>query len=262
MKEQKDFRIKKKVYDYFESLAENRWDQCYVECHIVVARRERIEELLESIPQGTVLDSGCGTGQFIQCLADRGDRYFGLDFSPKMIAAAKEKVEYFQRRGAQICLQVGDVEQLPVPDAYFDILIAAGLIQYFESSDKLMQEIRRVVKEGGTIVITAPTWSVNWLIEEILRKIYHKIKRRQRDNVVYRKLWTRRETRKLCRSYGFEPNGGSHYGMRLIGFPFDRFFPKSIETFNSRCEKYSQGVLKVFTCGYIVRCTKKGGFDG
>ncbi len=144
-----------------------------MENHIFVARRKYIEELLKPVPQGTVLDAGCGTGQFVQFLAERGDRYYGLDVSPTMIAVAEEKAECFRRRGAQICLRVYDVEQLPFSDAYFDIVIAAGLVQYFKSPDKLMQEIKRVTKEGGTLVITAPTWSVNWLIIESIHRRIH-----------------------------------------------------------------------------------------
>lgn len=262
MKETLDSPIKRQVVDHFDSLAVERWDREYQK-NSFIARKAGVKALLSSVSRGTVLDLGCGTGQFTEIFAQRGDRYFGVDASNAMIEVSKRRAKGLDSLGFQSNFEVQDAEELSFPDAYFDIIIAAGLIEYFKSYDRLMREINRVVKPGGTIIITVPkAWSTDRLVYKalaiprlLLRPLYYSLSGK-RPEKVYRKMWTPHRLEKVCRLYALQPIDGLHYGIKLLGFPFNRILPNSADQLNSHFEQYSQGIWSVFTNGYIIKATK------
>ena len=77
-----------------------------------------IHPILDSLPIGTVIDVGCGTGRHSTYLAERGHTVQGYDTSPGMLAIAREKVP-----GARF--DQADVRALPVPASSADALVCA-----------------------------------------------------------------------------------------------------------------------------------------
>src|SRR4051812_33527579 len=61
-------------------------------------------------PSGPALDAACGTGRLTELLVARGHDVVGVDQSPEMLAVA-------ERRFPQATFRVGDLHQLPLPDA-------------------------------------------------------------------------------------------------------------------------------------------------
>jgi demethylmenaquinone methyltransferase / 2-methoxy-6-polyprenyl-1,4-benzoquinol methylase len=99
----------------------------------------------------TVLDVATGTAAVAIELAGRtGCRVVGLDQSPEMLAAGRERVESAGLT-ERIQLVEGSAERLPFPDAAFDALTFTYLLRYVEDPGATLAELARVVRRGGTI---------------------------------------------------------------------------------------------------------------
>ena len=105
---------------------------------------------------GKVLDIGCGPGVMAHDLLKRGCTVWGIDASEKMIALAKAKMEKMGDT-SRAHFSVGDIENLEFPDAEFDAVICMGVLEYLLSDLKAIEEMARVTKPGGTVIVTVPS---------------------------------------------------------------------------------------------------------
>lgn len=105
---------------------------------------------------GPILEVGCGTGRVALGLYEQGYRNLeGVDFSPRMVAAAKEKAI---ERGARVRFLLGDALNLEQPNESFvaAVFAANGLMQIpgRPNRRRALAEICRVVQLGGSLVFT------------------------------------------------------------------------------------------------------------
>ncbi len=119
------------------------------ELHAAMLRRlERI--FLEHIPAGArVLDAGCGRSLFTEI----GRRW------PFTIVAADVDLDLLRSRQAEhpeVRWAVADAHPLPFKDAAFDALFAGELIEHLADPAQGVAEFRRVLRPGGTLVLTTP----------------------------------------------------------------------------------------------------------
>ena len=120
-------------------------------------RRRAIRRVAECAVPGRaleVLDIACGTGDFSIAMAKTipSVRVTSLDISEGMLAVMREKVEA-QHLGDSISIMPGDGERLPFEDASFDCVTIAFGIRNFESREKGLREMLRVLRPGGRLVI-------------------------------------------------------------------------------------------------------------
>ncbi len=109
-----------------------------------------------AIRQGqSLLDIGCGRGEFLRGFIRCGAQGFGVDRS---IAAAKVCPE------AE--LRTADLENdgLPFADGVFDVVFSKSVIEHFHYPERLVQEIYRVLKPGGLVITLCPDWEFNYRI--------------------------------------------------------------------------------------------------
>jgi 2-polyprenyl-6-hydroxyphenyl methylase/3-demethylubiquinone-9 3-methyltransferase len=93
-----------------------------------------------------VLDIGCGGGFLAEEFAALGCQVTGVDPSPASISAARA---HAARRGLPIDYRVGSGEDLPVPDAAFDVACCCDVLEHVSDVDQVISETARVLKPGG-----------------------------------------------------------------------------------------------------------------
>jgi demethylmenaquinone methyltransferase/2-methoxy-6-polyprenyl-1,4-benzoquinol methylase len=99
--------------------------------------------MVSRVPPGSrVLDVATGTGAVALELQARGCAVVGIDQSPEMLAVART-------RGLDV--REGRAESLPFGDGEFDALTFTYLLRYVDDPVATLQELRRVVRPGGTI---------------------------------------------------------------------------------------------------------------
>lgn len=97
----------------------------------------------------SVLDVGCGTGVLLAELAREipGVRLAGIDLSNEMLEVAR------RRLGTDVELKEASAEALPFGDATFDAVVSTSVFHYIREPQRALQEMRRVLKPGGRLVI-------------------------------------------------------------------------------------------------------------
>jgi demethylmenaquinone methyltransferase/2-methoxy-6-polyprenyl-1,4-benzoquinol methylase len=100
------------------------------------------------------LDVACGTAAvaIVLARADAGRTVVGVDQSPEMLAAGRERVE---RAGLseRITLRESRAEDLPFADGEFDALTFTYLLRYVDDVPATLRERVRVVRPGGTVAM-------------------------------------------------------------------------------------------------------------
>lgn len=111
--------------------------------------------LLELSPQHHVLEIGFGGGVSLSSVAETVSRGMvtGIDVSPEMVRQAERR---FQRQIAEgrIQVQLGNVSQLPFPEATFDRVFTVNTIYFWPDARQGIAEIHRVLKNGGRAAIS------------------------------------------------------------------------------------------------------------
>jgi SAM-dependent methyltransferase len=118
-----------------------------------------------------VLEVGCGIGTDGFELAKNGARYVGVDLTPKSIELAKERFGLFGLPGR---FEVTNAEEwLPFADGSFDHVYSFGVIHHSPAPERIVREIYRVLRPGGTLtVMLYNRSSINYYVEIMfLRKI-------------------------------------------------------------------------------------------
>ncbi len=109
-----------------------------------------------SLPESALaLDIGCGTGATTRFLAQRDNfsgKAYAVDQSPDFIEVAKRFAQS-ENIADRIEFSVGDAHQLEFSDSMFDVVIAHTVISHVTEPQTVIQEMARVVKPGGTLVI-------------------------------------------------------------------------------------------------------------
>jgi len=96
---------------------------------------------------GRLLDFGCGEGHFLQMISDQCESCHGVDISIGAIQKASEKYP-------KIVFNLLDDEiRLPYSDNYFDTACAIDVLEHVLDIEGVLEEINRVLKPGGHLLI-------------------------------------------------------------------------------------------------------------
>ena len=92
---------------------------------------------------GKVLDVGCGIGDFLNYRPNTT----GVDVNP-------HTVKYCQKQGFNATVM--DIDELPFDSLSFDGILMDNVLEHIEDPKNILQEIRRVLLDGGTFVVGVP----------------------------------------------------------------------------------------------------------
>ncbi|VVB60055.1 Ubiquinone biosynthesis O-methyltransferase [uncultured archaeon] len=109
----------------------------------------RIQSVLDLIGRGRkVLDIGCYDGYISEKIKENGNDVIGIDIS-------KEGARLCNERGIK-CIEQDIEKKFPFPADSFDVVFGGEIIEHVFDTDALLQEIQRVLKPGGFLVLTTP----------------------------------------------------------------------------------------------------------
>lgn len=96
---------------------------------------------------GRVLEDGCGVGEYLVHLALHAQQAVGLDYEFERTQEARIKVSEV------VC---GAGEKLPFPNDYFDLVLSHEVLEHVQNDQKAANEIIRVLKPGGRLILFVP----------------------------------------------------------------------------------------------------------
>jgi SAM-dependent methyltransferase len=106
---------------------------------ILAAAGERIK--------GRALENGCGVGMYVEHLAPLAGALIGLEYDFERASVARQ-------RSDRILCAAG--ERLPFPDHSFDLILSHEVLEHVQDDRLAVQEMARVLRHGGRMVIFAP----------------------------------------------------------------------------------------------------------
>jgi 2-polyprenyl-3-methyl-5-hydroxy-6-metoxy-1,4-benzoquinol methylase len=115
--------------------------------------KRRLEFLLQrTAPGERVLDVGCGEGHFTAALLRAGREPMGVDVAEEPLQRAR-----VQHPGLQLDLRLLPTEgDWPLEDSSFDVVWAGEVIEHVADTAGWLSELRRVMRSGGTLLISTP----------------------------------------------------------------------------------------------------------
>lgn len=121
---------------------------------IDVKWRKKVVALVSSKNPETILDIATGTGDLAILMAEKtnASKIVGLDLSAGMLEVGKKKIAG-KNLSTKIDMVLGDSEAIAFGDNHFDAITVSFGIRNFETLEKGLSEILRVLKPGGIFVI-------------------------------------------------------------------------------------------------------------
>jgi demethylmenaquinone methyltransferase/2-methoxy-6-polyprenyl-1,4-benzoquinol methylase len=120
---------------------------------IDVKWRKKVLKMVANSNPKTILDIATGTGDLAILMAQtKADTIIGLDISAGMLEVGVQKIAA-KNLSKTIEMVLGDSENIPFEDNYFDAITVAFGVRNFEHLEKGLAEILRVLKPNGTFVI-------------------------------------------------------------------------------------------------------------
>jgi ArsR family transcriptional regulator len=139
-------RRRSKSEEFFSS-ASGRWDHLREEMFGRSFHLQALVALLD--PSLTIGDLGCGTGQISALLAPHVARVIGVDGSPDMLQAARNRLD----GSTAVEFRLGSLEALPIDDGELDATVMALVLHHVPEPARALAENARVLKPGGRALI-------------------------------------------------------------------------------------------------------------
>ncbi len=164
-----------------------------------------------------ILEAGCGRGQWVIYLQNKGYKIVGVDFATSTMR--KTKISY-----PDIDLVGGDINQLCFNDDSFNVILCWSVLDHIESGPlNALKELYRITKSGGFLFITIPCRNLFHIFSEpiiLLKKILRKNKLLRRilrksdsKKDFFQNEFTVQEFRRYLRTVGFEVKD-----IQLLGY--------------------------------------------
>lgn len=129
---------------------------------LLKARLDLIRKWAEPGSKDVVLDMGCGNGHHLMALGHQIGRGIGIDISPGMIEAARERVKKGGRNG-NLTFRTDDARVLStVRKESVDVVMCIGSLEHMIDPDAVLRHAHRVLKSGGRFICLTPNGNYLW----------------------------------------------------------------------------------------------------
>ncbi len=156
-------QYKKTQLDSYSGLpiTETRLDRC-------------LGDLKDNLQGKLVLEAGCGAGRFTEVLLKKGAQLVSSDLS----SAVEVNAENFPLSENHLVIQA-DINDMPFEDESFDVVICLGVIQHTPNPEQTIENLYKLVRHGGTLVIDHYTYNKS----QFLRMAYfYRLKLRKKTS--------------------------------------------------------------------------------
>jgi 2-polyprenyl-3-methyl-5-hydroxy-6-metoxy-1,4-benzoquinol methylase len=164
-----------------------------------------VRELEQAGPAGRALEVGPGSGIYLKTLAERYEKVVATDIENAYL----RHLQPLTGRYGNLELLVDDVTASGLPSASFDLILCSEVIEHIEDSAPALAEMRRLLKPGGTLVLSTPQrFSTLELTAKIafLPGIIHLVRRVYKEPVLetgHINLMTARQVTRQLEQAGF-----------------------------------------------------------
>jgi len=211
----------------------------------------------------TVLDIGCGQhlGELSNYIANYSKNVVGIDINEDWIKEAKKK------KGKNVEFLVANAEKMPLKDNSVDIAICTWVIEHVERPEKMLSEIKRVLKKDGMLYLTTANnlWPVEphyelplyQFLPNFLQRKYRSVTKRDYD-YGFIKLFYYPSLKRLLRGNGFLQEDLTFEilaNMRKLGMKSDRGGNKleGLCKLIRRTPRFFQGFLLLFFPVWLIK---------
>lgn len=163
-----------------------------------------------------VLDVGCGDAGVVIAFAEAGAVATGIEPYERSVERGRVRAE---EHGVGLELKIGVAEELPFPDASFDLVLIDNVLEHVQDRERTLAEIRRVLRPGGLLYLVTPKpfavhslWSdphyrmagLTLMPRPLQVWYFERVRRGGRGQYGVGLIPTRRWLRRKLREFGFE----------------------------------------------------------
>jgi SAM-dependent methyltransferase len=185
-----------------------------------------------------VLEIGCGTGVHARLLAEAGANVSAVDLTPTAVELTRRRLAL---HGLEADVREADAEQLPYDDATFDFVWSWGVIHHSSDTERVLDEIARVLRPGGRFALmvyhrSSVTFWLNYVLFRgvlrggLLHERPDELANRWSDGVVARH-YTRRSLAHALSVHGLEPERVEVMGQIGEAVPLPGTLRRRVERF-------------------------------
>lgn len=186
---------------------------------ISVENSPLLPPILKYLPtDSTVIEAGCGMGQWVIYLADKGYKIKGIDYSEDTISKLKKEFPEYD-------FEYGNILNFNINDYSVDAVLSWGVVEHFEEGPQnALKETYRIIKKDGFLFITVPCKNYLSLILSPLNVL----KEMFVSNKFFRKILSKKPYKKKFFQYEFRKNVFKNYLLQT-GFDIVDILPVSHE---------------------------------
>lgn len=135
--------------------------------------RDRARRMLPRPRYGKVLEVGSGTGFFLLNLWQAGfvEEAHATDLSPGMLRVCAGSARTI---GCDLRVRTADAEELPYPDASFDLVVGHAFLHHIPDPERCLAEMHRVLRPGGALFIAGEPTAAGDRIAGVAKRAAHR----------------------------------------------------------------------------------------